>query len=121
MRLNGKDLGTLLLAPYETVIDNLKPKANVLEIEVTNVAANRIRDLNRRHVVWRNFRDINFASIDYKKFDASNWPIYPSGLLGPVTVQPIESAEGHTTSAQLETSAHHEGRVSAGIGQPNAR
>ena len=92
VRLNGKDLGTLLLAPYQTVIDNFKPRANVLEVEVTNVAANRIRDLDRRHVVWRNFRDINFASIDYKKFDASNWPIYPSGLLGPVTLQPIEAA-----------------------------
>ncbi len=90
VQLNGKEIGTLLLAPYQTILENLESKANLLEIEVTNVAANRIRDLDRRHVVWRNFRDINFASIDYKKFDASSWPIYPSGLLGPVTLQPIE-------------------------------
>ena len=99
VRLNGMERGTLLVAPYQTVVENLKPHANILEVEVTNVAANRIRDLDRRHVVWRNFRDINFASIDYKKFDASNWPIYPSGLLGPVTLQPIESAGNPTTTA----------------------
>jgi hypothetical protein len=93
VRLNGKEVATLLLAPYQTVLENLKPRGNVLEVEVTNVAANRIRDLDRRHIEWRKFRDINFASIDYKKFDASNWPINPSGLLGPVTLQPISNAE----------------------------
>jgi hypothetical protein len=100
VRVNGKEVGTLLLAPYQTVIGNLKMRANVLEVEVTNVAANRIRDLDRRHVEWRKFRDINFASIDYKKFDASNWPIYPSGLLGPVTIQQILSPESATVNAR---------------------
>ncbi|HEY7393693.1 MAG TPA: hypothetical protein VH559_02550, partial [Gemmatimonadaceae bacterium] len=62
------------------------------EVEVTNVSANRIRDLDRRHVDWKIFRDINFVGIDYKPFDASNWPVRPSGLMGPVTLQAIGSS-----------------------------
>ena len=29
-------------------------------------------------------KDVNIA---YKPFDASNWPVFDSGLLGPVTLQ----------------------------------
>jgi hypothetical protein len=89
VRVNGRDLGALILSPYRTIVEDLKPSGNLLEVEVTNVAANRIRDLDRRHVAWRVFHDINFASVNYKSFDASNWPLYDSGLLGPVTLQPV--------------------------------
>jgi hypothetical protein len=58
-------------------------------VEVTNVAANRIRDLDRRGVRWRIFKDINFVNIDYRPFDASEWPIRGAGLLGPVTITPL--------------------------------
>jgi hypothetical protein len=67
----------------------LKPGENKLTVEVTNVAANRIRDLDRRRVEWRIFEDINFVNIDYKPFDASNWPVREAGLLGPVTLQKL--------------------------------
>ena len=60
------------------------PAKNVLEIEVTNLAANRIADLDRRKVPWKQFHEINFVNIDYKLFDASAWPALDSGLLGPV-------------------------------------
>jgi hypothetical protein len=59
-------------------------------VEVTNVAANRIRDLDRRGVAWRIFHDINFVDINYKPFDASDWPVREAGLLGPVTLQPLQ-------------------------------
>ena len=39
------------------------------------------RDLDRRGVPWKNFRDINFVSINYKPFDASRWPVRTSGLI----------------------------------------
>ena len=55
VKLNGKDYGTLIMPPFRVVVDNLKPKDNVLEIEVTSVSANRIRDLDRRGVPWKNF------------------------------------------------------------------
>jgi len=90
VRLNGKELGTLIIPPFQIATDALKPKDNVLEIEVTNTSANRIRDLDRRGVNWKNFRDINFVNLNYKPFDASSWPLADSGLLGPVTLTPLQ-------------------------------
>ena len=89
VRLNGKDYGTLFTPPFRVVVDNLKAKDNVLEVEVTSTSANRIRDLDRRGVKWQNFHDINFVNLNYKKFDASDWPLADAGLLGPVTLQPV--------------------------------
>jgi hypothetical protein len=89
VRLNGRDLGTRFAAPFRVAVDELKPTANVLEVEVTNLSANRIRDLDRRGVPWKTFHDINFVNIDYKPFDASDWPVRASGLLGPVTLTPV--------------------------------
>jgi hypothetical protein len=93
VKLNGKDYGTLITPPFRVVVDNLKPKDNVLEVGVTGVSANRIRDLDRRGVPWKNFRDINFVDINYRPFDASNWPLCDSGLLGPVTLTPVMSLQ----------------------------
>jgi hypothetical protein len=92
VRLNGKELGTVFLPPFQVALPALRPTGNLLEVEVTNVAANRIRDLDRRQVAWRVFHDINLVNMDYKPFDASAWPISESGLLGPVTLTPM--AEG---------------------------
>jgi hypothetical protein len=77
------------MPPFEVIVDNIKSNENLLEIEVTNIAANRIRDLDRRKIKWRAFYDINYVNIDYKQFDASDWPVAESGLLGPVTLTPI--------------------------------
>jgi hypothetical protein len=93
VRLNGLDLGTLITPPFRVVTGPLKPAGNRLEVEVTNVSANRIRDLDRRHVAWKSYYDINFVNLDYKPFDASNWPLTDSGLLGPVTITPVATAE----------------------------
>jgi hypothetical protein len=89
VKLNGKNYGTLITPPFRVVVDNLKPTGNKLEVEVTNVSANRIRDLDRRHVHWKYFNDINFVNVDYRPFDASDWPLTDSGLLGPVTLTPV--------------------------------
>jgi len=86
VKLNITDLGTLFAPPFHVDFDPalLKPEGNVLEVYVTNVSANRIRDLDRRGVEWRKFHNINFVNLNYKPFDASQWPIRESGLLGPV-------------------------------------
>lgn len=94
VRLNGEDLGTVFMAPYRVWAQGLKRTGNRLEVEVTNLAANRIRDMDRRKIVWRNFYDINLVNIDYKPFDASGWPLRDSGLLGPVTIVPIRADSG---------------------------
>jgi hypothetical protein len=91
VRLNGLQLGTSFASPFRFPIQNLRRKDNLLEIEVTSTAANRIRDLDRRKVEWRTFHDINFVNIDYKPFDASLWPLADAGLLGPVTLTPLET------------------------------
>jgi hypothetical protein len=88
VRLNGNDLGTVIIPPFRVYAPALLPKNNLLEVEVTNVSANRIRDMDTRHIAWRTFYPPNVLSVTYKPFDASKWPITPSGLLGPVTLTP---------------------------------
>jgi len=92
VRVNGKDYDTLITLPFRVIVDNLKPTGNQLEVEVTSVAANRIRDLDRRGVKWKIFRDINIVDLNYQPFDASTWPLTDCGLLGPVTLTPVVSA-----------------------------
>lgn len=92
VRLNGTDLGTVWSLPFEvTLTEPLRERGNVLEIEVTNVAANRIRDMDRRGVEWKIMREINFVDIRYTPFDASGWPLEPAGLLGPVELVPLRA------------------------------
>jgi hypothetical protein len=92
VRLNGKEIGVLIAHPFRIRIDSLKARDNLLEIDVTNVSANRVRDLDRRGVQWKIFHDINYVGIDYKPFDASHWPVRTSGLTGPVTLTPVVEA-----------------------------
>ena len=61
-------------------------KGNVLEVEVTNLGANRLRWNDLNGVDWKYFSDINMVGMDYKKLDASKWKPLPSGLLTPVWV-----------------------------------
>jgi hypothetical protein len=89
VELNGKPVATLFAPPYTVVLNDVLPGENKLAVEVTNVAANRIRDLDQRGVKWRIFHDINLVNIDYQPFDASKWPVRDAGLLGPVTIQPL--------------------------------
>lgn len=87
--LNGKKIGTLFSRPFNIMLNNVSFANNELEILVTNLAANRIRDLDIRSVRWRIFDDINFVNIEYGDFDASGWPLAESGLIGPVTLTPV--------------------------------
>ncbi len=94
VKLNGNEVAALWSVPYcAKVGDHLVAGLNRLEVEVTNLSANRIRDLDRRGVKWRIFHDINFVDHNYRPFDASQWPVAPSGLLGPVTLVPMKESE----------------------------
>ncbi len=87
VKLNGHDLGTVISRPWRVSFENaLLQNDNTLEIEVTNLMANRLADLDRRKVDWHPFF---FVNIDYKPFDASQWEPLPSGLLGPVQLVPL--------------------------------
>ena len=87
VRLNSKEVGHAILTPYRVALPKgLREGRNELEVEVTNLGANRIRDLDMRQVPWRIFQDINFVDIRYKGFDARQWSVRDSGLLGPVRI-----------------------------------
>ena len=107
VRVNGRDLGCRLLAPYRFRIPAgvLKSKDNRLEVEVTNLGANRLRWNDLNHVNWKYFTDINMVDYDYKPLDAAKWQVLPSGLLGPVTLRSesdaadrMRSDEGHAAT-----------------------
>jgi hypothetical protein len=90
--VNGKEAAGLFSIPYSGSVGKyLKPGKNLLEIEVTNLSANRIRDLDVRKVQWKIFHDANIINQNYQKFDASKWALTPSGLLGPVTLTPMKT------------------------------
>jgi len=94
VRINGQNVGTLFSIPFKTPVGPfLRDGQNKLEVEVTNLSANRIRNLDRRGVDWKKFYEINFVNIDYEKFDASEWPLMDSGLLGPVRLIPQQFSE----------------------------
>ncbi|MBC7616686.1 MAG: glycoside hydrolase [Pedobacter sp.] len=85
--INGQDVGILWSIPFEARIGKyLKAGNNSIKIEVVNLMANRIRNMDINKIKWRNYHEINFVDINYKDFDASNWDIMPSGLIGPVFI-----------------------------------
>jgi hypothetical protein len=89
--INGQEAGLLWSIPFECRIGHLlKQGNNQIKIEVVNLMANRIRYMDKNHIPWRNYHEINFVNIDYKNFDASRWQLQPSGLLGPVTITAIQ-------------------------------
>lgn len=91
VRINGEIADTLYAVPFETMIGSLlKEGENVIEIEVTNLPANRIADFDRRGVEWRIFHEINFVSITYQPTQFDIWEVMPSGLLGPVTITELK-------------------------------
>lgn len=94
--LNGVELTTLINSPYRVLISNDKiEENNTLEIKVSNLMANRIADMDRRGIVYKKFYNINFSAKeranlnDKGLFDASHWLPRDSGLMGPVTLTPV--------------------------------
>lgn len=89
--LNGTELGVVWSLPKRLRIEASHFQTeNELVIEVTNTAANRIRDLDRRGVDWKRMHEINLVNIHYRPFDASGWDVQPGGLLGPVKLVPLQ-------------------------------
>lgn len=79
--LNGEFLGCAWAVPFRLRCGkSLKAGHNELRIEVTNLAANRIRSLDREGVKWRKFKEINVVDVNYKKTTYEDWATMPSGL-----------------------------------------
>lgn len=91
VRINGNDAGTVWAAPFRLKAGKwLKPGKNLIEVEVTNLPANRIADMDRKNIEWRIFKDINMAKLNYMKGDYKNWSTMPSGLNGNVRLIPVK-------------------------------
>ncbi len=89
--INGKDAGLIWSLPFETKVGKyLKEGVNTISIEVCNLMANRIKNMDTNKELWRNYNEINFVNVNYKPFDASNWKVQPSGLDGSVILQPLK-------------------------------
>ena len=79
--INGQFIGCAWAVPFVLDCRNtLRKGKNTLRIEVTNLPANRIADLDRRGVKWRKFNEINVVDIDYKRTTYDGWAPMPSGL-----------------------------------------
>lgn len=91
VKINGKPAGKVWSVPFTlSVGEFLRPGVNTLEIDVTNLQANRIADYERRGVEWRIFKDANIASVtNAKEFSFGDWPVLPSGLNSEVRLTPI--------------------------------
>jgi hypothetical protein len=81
--LNGKFVGILWKAPYVIPVDGLlQAGKNILEVQVTNLWPNRlIGDAQpdaKQHYTWTNIKTYTKDS-----------PLLPSGLFGPVTIEPV--------------------------------
>jgi hypothetical protein len=88
-------LGTCLGPAYqlEIIAEQLRDQ-NTLVVKVSNLMANRIADLDQRHVFWKKFYNVNFPARKEENrkdglFSAATWQPRASGLIGPVTVTPI--------------------------------
>jgi hypothetical protein len=81
VRVNGREVGTLWIAPWQVDVSTvLKPGANTLEIEVINPWNNRlVGDLALLPAERRTF--LSLATVK------ANAPLLPAGLLGPVTLR----------------------------------
>jgi hypothetical protein len=98
VRFNGRDVGTLIKSPYRVRIPkDLMKEKNTLEVAVSNLMANRIADLDRRNANWKKFYNVNMSARRAENrgadglFNASRWTPRDSGLIGPVTLAPIEA------------------------------
>lgn len=92
VRINGQEVATLIAVPYRCLAGKyLHAGVNTLEVEVTNLSANRIADMDRRNVPWRIYKDANIVNIHYKKDNYGKWEPVPSGLLGPVRLIPMQA------------------------------
>lgn len=91
VKINGKEIATLWAVPFRCVIssEDLRPGENLIEVEVTNLPANRIAEMDRQQIPWRKFKEINLVDRNYKKTGYGHWAPVESGLLGPVKLEPM--------------------------------
>lgn len=88
--VNGKYVGCAWAVPFTLECGKaFRAGSNEIAIEVTNLPANRIAQLDRDGVKWRKFKEINVVDLQYKKATYANWQPVKSGLNSPVKLVQI--------------------------------
>ena len=88
--LNGRFLGCAWAVPFVLDCrDALQKGNNELRIEVTNLPANRIADMDRKGIRWRKMNEINVVDINYKKTTYEGWTPVKSGLNSEVRLYQV--------------------------------
>lgn len=83
--VNGQYVGCAWAVPFVLDCRNALRKGwNSLRVEVTNLPANRIADMDRRGIAWRKMKEINVVDLNYKKTTYKDWLPVASGLNGQI-------------------------------------
>ena len=89
--INDSLIGCAWAAPFTLQFSNLlKPGMNRIRVEVTNLPANRIAQLDREGYKWRKMEEINVVNINYKTTSYANWAPVPSGLNSQVVLYRVK-------------------------------
>jgi len=102
--INDVEAGCAWSAPFELDVTGLvKEGDNSLVIEVTNLPANRIRQMDINGIVWRNFKDVNILAVKGGSTSQANvtykdWSLVPSGLNGAVRLIPLRKQSSELTA-----------------------
>ncbi len=92
--VNGDYVGCVWCVPFMLDLGNrLRKGNNEIRIEVTNLPANRIADLDRRGQKWRIMEEINVVDLNYNKTTYENWAPVPSGLNSSVRLHELRKNE----------------------------
>jgi hypothetical protein len=86
--VNGHPAGTIWSIPYRMYIPaKFFKHHNKIELKVTNTSFNRVIDLDKRKVPWKNFHEVNFVNILYQPYNASDKAPMESGVIGKVCLR----------------------------------
>ena len=87
VKLNGTDLGVVWCSPWQTDVSKaLKPGVNILTIEVVNLWPNRMIGDGKLPEAQRRTKS-NITGYYRKPHNGGEHTLYPSGLIGPVTLR----------------------------------
>ena len=97
--INEEYVGTAWCVPFTLRVGKyLRPGENTLRVEVTNLPANRIAQMDREGIPWRKFKEINVVDLAYQKTTYDWWSPVPSGLCSEVKLIPCKVM----TNTQME-------------------
>lgn len=89
--INDTFAGCAWAVPYVLQFSDLmKVGDNTIRIEVTNLPANRISQLDKEGYKWRKMEEINVVNIHYKKQSYADWQPMPSGLNSKVLLYQVK-------------------------------